>query len=242
MSEIRTSRTRLLAAAASAVLATLALTACGDGTGVKDMGASAAASGPETSGSSGSSGSSDSSGSGSSGSSGSDAVVEGEGGTVTQGGTKSGAGRGGGKKGSRDVVCDGSTTKTVAAPVNRPVNHMLLTVTNTGNERCSLYYYPQVQFTDAQSVPPVIEESKPQAVVSLDPGQSGYAGVSLSAADGSGGDGRTADSLTVYFQGRSGGESVGEGATPSLPAGGVHIDDSLKVTYWQTEMDTALSW
>jgi len=77
-------------------------------------------------------------------------------------------------------------------------------------------------------VPPVIEESQPQAVVTLKPGESGYASVSLSATDGSGSNGYTAKSLTVYFQGRSGNESVGAGAHPSLPAKGVYVDDSLK--------------
>ncbi|MFB7113128.1 hypothetical protein [Streptomyces sp. NPDC056190] len=37
-------------------------------------------------------------------------------------------------------------------------------------------------------------------------------------------------------------ESVGAGAHPSLPAQGVYIDDSLKVTYWQQSMDDALTW
>jgi hypothetical protein len=119
---------------------------------------------------------------------------------------------------------------------------MLLTVTNTGSGSCSLYSYPAVRFGQAQAVPPVIEDSRPQAVVTLAPGESGYAAVILSAADGSGSDGRTEKSLSVHFRGRSGNESVGESARPPLPAGGVHIDDSLKVTYWQHSMDDALTW
>lgn len=130
----------------------------------------------------------------------------------------------------------------VAAPVNRPVNHMLLTVTNTGSKSCYLYRYPALRFTDEQSVPPVIDDSIPQAVVTLAPGESGYAGIALSAADGSAEHGRTAHSLEVYFHGRSGNESVGSGARPALPKQGVYIDDSLKVTYWQSTMDAALSW
>jgi hypothetical protein len=119
---------------------------------------------------------------------------------------------------------------------------MLLTVTNTGSRTCFLYGYPSVQFTDAQSEPPVIDESQPQAVVTLEPGQSGYAAVSLSAADGSGGKGRTVNSLTVNFYGRSLSGSVGAAAHPALPARGVHIDDSIKVTYWQQSMDDAVNW
>jgi hypothetical protein len=119
---------------------------------------------------------------------------------------------------------------------------MLLTVTNTGSKSCYLYGYPAVRFGGAQAVPPVIEASQPQAVVTLAPGESGYASVNLAATDGSGANGHTATSLTVYFQGRSGSGSVGTGARPPLPAKGVYVDDSLKVTYWQQSMDDAVSW
>ncbi|MFE5584984.1 DUF4232 domain-containing protein [Kitasatospora sp. NPDC056531] len=144
---------------------------------------------------------------------------------------------------AKPTTCEGSNTKTTAAPLNRPVNHMLLTVTNTGSGTCYLYGYPAVQFGEAQSVPPVITDSKPQAVVTLKPGESGYASVNLSSTDGSNGsNGRTATSLAVYFSGPSGSESVGAGAHPSLPTKGVYVDDSLTVTYWQQSLDDAVSW
>ncbi|MFH9353128.1 DUF4232 domain-containing protein [Kitasatospora sp. NPDC017646] len=144
---------------------------------------------------------------------------------------------------AKSTTCEGSNTKTTAAPLNRPVNHMLLTVTNTGTSGCYLYGYPAVRFGEAQSVPPVIDDSKPQAVVTLRPGESAYASVNLSSTDGTNGsNGYTARSLAVYFQGPSGNESVGTGANPSLPAKGVYVDDSLKVTYWQQSMDDAVSW
>lgn len=140
------------------------------------------------------------------------------------------------------VTCEGSTTRTTAAPLNRPVNHLLLTVTNTGTSACYLYGYPAVRFGEAQAVPPVIAESRPQAVVTLRPGESGYASVNLSAADGGGSNGHTTTSLAVHFHGPSGNESVGAGAHPQLPAKGVHVDDSLRVTYWQQSMNDAVSW
>lgn len=256
MSNLRTSRTRLVGAAATVVLAALSLTACGDGTGTNDEGAastnstaptskspSTGASSPGTgsdaggsTGSSGSTGTTGSTGTGSSGSSNAQQASAGSGDTAHGAGTKAPAASG------KAVTCEGSVTKTVAAPLNRPVNHMLLTVTNTGSRTCHLYGYPAVRFGQAQSVPPVIEESQPQAVVTLAPGESGYASVSLSATDGSASNGYTAKSLTVYFQGRSGVGSVGKGATPSLPAKGVYVDDSLKVTYWQQSMDDAIMW
>ncbi|WP_188299920.1 DUF4232 domain-containing protein, partial [Streptomyces sp. CBMA156] len=142
----------------------------------------------------------------------------------------------------KDVTCEGAVTKTIASPLTRPINHLLLTVTNTGSGTCYLYGYPAVRFGEAQSVPPVIEDSKPQAVVTLKPGESGYASVNLSAADGSGAHGHTETTLAVYFQGPSGNESVGAGSNPGLPSKGLYIDDSLKVTYWQQDMDDAVTW
>lgn len=238
------SRTRLVAAAATTVLAALSLTACDNGTGTEDEGraagtSSSAASSPATasttpapSGSSAVTGPSAATGSSGAGSTGGTATSAVRTPVSTKVPTSSG----------KPVTCEGSTTRTVAAPLTRPVNHMLLTVTNTGSTSCYLYGYPAVRFGEAQAVPPVIEASQPQAVVTLAPGESGYASVSLSATDGSGANGYTAKSLTVYFHGRSGNESVGTGAHPPLPAKGVYVDDSLKVTYWQQSMDDAVSW
>lgn len=146
-----------------------------------------------------------------------------------------------GKTAKAAVTCQGSNTKTTAAPLARPINHMLLTVTNTGSSPCYLYGYPSVQFGEAQSEPPVIEDSQPQAVVTLAPKESGYASVNLSAADGSGSNGTTEKSLTVYFQDRAGG-SLSSAAHPALPAKGVYIDDSIKVTYWQQTLEDAIIW
>ncbi|MFE9092641.1 DUF4232 domain-containing protein [Streptomyces sp. NPDC007264] len=243
MSSLRTSRTRLVGAAATLVLATLSLTACSNGTGVHDEGASAATTPAANS----SSGPSPSSTSSSGSASRSDSASSGAGtaaGTARPAADASAASasKPSVPSGKRPVTCEASNTKTVAAPLNRPVNHLLLTVTNTGGRSCYLYGYPAVRFGDAQAVPPVIEDSQPQAVVTLEPGESGYASVNLSAADGSGSHGHTVHSLTVYFRGRSGNESVGAGAHPSLPAAGVYVDDSLKVTYWQQSMDDAIDW
>ncbi|MEU6732767.1 DUF4232 domain-containing protein [Streptomyces physcomitrii] len=245
MSGIRSSRVRLLTAASAVALTALSLTACEDGTGTRDEGASASvasgASGGQTPGATPSTGPSagsdkissgtDDESSGTGGSGGAPAAPEKTG--------QAPAGAGGGKGSG---TCTGSNTRTVATQVSRPLNRMLLTVTNTGKSTCYLYYYPAVKFGAAQSVPPAVEETKPQAVVTLGPGESGYAGVNLSAADGSGGKGHTAKSLTVYFTGRSGQGSTGAGAHPALPAKGVHVDDSVKVTYWQQSLGDALEW
>jgi hypothetical protein len=139
------------------------------------------------------------------------------------------------------AICNGSNTRTTAQPVSRPLNHMLLTVTNTGSKPCALMYYPVLRFDEMQWVPQAIDDTKPQAVATLDPGASGYAGVRLSAADGSGTGGDTGRKLTVAFQGRTPNSSGGPSATPTLPAKGVYYDSALSVTYWQTDAETALN-
>ncbi|MFF1689112.1 MULTISPECIES: DUF4232 domain-containing protein [unclassified Streptomyces] len=241
------SRVRLLTAAATVALAALSLTACNDGGGVRDEGSSQQPSNSAPA----------------DGDNGKDAnagTTTGSGtGTGTDSGSGSGSGSGNGATSkpkpqpastgkdkpatsTAGVTCNGSTVKVAAQSVTRPINHMLLTVTNTGSKRCDLYGYPAVRFGEAQSVPPVIDDSQPQAVVSLSPGQSAYAGVALSGGDDGGGtNGRTEKTLEVFFQGRNTNDG-GPGAKAALPAKGVYIDDSLKVTYWQQSMSDALNW
>ncbi|MGW8971012.1 DUF4232 domain-containing protein [Streptomyces platensis] len=235
MSTARNSRTRLLTTAATGALAVLSLTAFSNGPDVRSEGAAANAAVSASAATSPAAGSSHHE---------AKHALAGSQPAMNTHATKTLAASGNGRTGtgSNAVTCQGSNTKTVAAPLNRPVNHMLLTVTNTGSRTCYLYNYPAVSFGEAQSVPPAIEASRPQAVVTLKPGESGYASVNLSATDGSGSHGRTEKSLAVYFLGASGNESVGTAAHPALPARGVYIDDSLKVTYWQQSLDDAVQW
>ncbi|MFJ9035200.1 DUF4232 domain-containing protein [Streptomyces sp. NPDC102406] len=252
MSSIRTSRTRrvrrarLATAAAGVALAAFSLTACDDGSGVKDEGASAGNAGSASTVSDTKPAGTQPAPAGSQSATAAPKPTASAPAAPKPSASAPAANKPGAAEPAapgKRVVCDASITRTTAAPVNRPVNHMLLTVTNTGSTACDLYYYPAVQFTGAQSVPPVIEESQPQAVVSLAPGQSGYAGVALASADGSGSHGYTAKSLTVHFAGPKGHSGYdGKAARPALPAGGVYLDDSVKVTYWQTSMDAALTW
>ncbi|MFF4353762.1 DUF4232 domain-containing protein [Streptomyces sp. NPDC001530] len=233
----RTARTRLLAATTVA-LAALALSACDNGKGVRDEGPSSASK-PSTqpSGSAPAAGSTakpagdtgSTTGGGTGGS-----TAKNSGGTTT-GSTAGSTGNSNGGGTTRNTPCNGSNTKTTATEVTRPLNHLLLTVTNTGSKNCDLTGYPIARFGEAQAVPPVAEETHPQAVVTLAPGESGYAGVLLSAGDGSGGNGYTAKTLTVAFD-------KGTGAQPALPAKGVYVDDKLTVTYWQQSLDDALTY
>ncbi|MFJ8010474.1 DUF4232 domain-containing protein [Streptomyces fagopyri] len=235
----RTVRTRLLAASTVA-LAALALTGCDNGKGVRDEGPSAASESSAKPGGSTTAKPAGDNGTTAGGSTG--GTAGGTAATPTKGSTngssgKAGDGRsaGGGTGSSRNAACDGADTRTTATEVSRPLNHLLLTVTNTGSKNCDLTGYPIARFGEAQSVPPVAEETHPQAVVTLAPGESGYAGVLLSAGDGSGGNGYTAKTLVIGF-------AKGATSTPALPAKGVHVDDRLTVTYWQQSLDDALSY
>ncbi|MEU6995672.1 DUF4232 domain-containing protein [Streptomyces sp. NPDC046465] len=144
-------------------------------------------------------------------------------------------------RGKDPVTCTGSAVEVRVTEVARPVNHLLITATNTGPRSCSAYGAPYLRFDDAQAPADTGTGSVPQAVVTLKPGQSAYAGVMTSAADGSGAHGRTAHRLGVRFAGRSTHGSVGKEVSVELPAGGVHVDSTATTTYWQTTPEAALA-
>ncbi|MEV7406093.1 DUF4232 domain-containing protein [Streptomyces sp. NPDC091267] len=141
----------------------------------------------------------------------------------------------------KPVACDGGNTKSTVSKVSRPLNHLLLTLTNAGNRPCYAYYAPKLRFDDAQAVFPVLDDSQPQAVVTLDPGQSAYASIGLTGEPGSGPAPRKATRLQVNFSGRSPESSTGTPAQLTLPAN-TYWDDNGFVTYWQTEMADALAY
>ncbi|MGW8066746.1 DUF4232 domain-containing protein [Streptomyces ziwulingensis] len=242
MSARTTRRTRLFAATTVA-LAAFALTACeGDGS---DTGAPAGSSSvpageqanPSTDG--GDATRSDSSGSDPSDSgvsdSGSSDSGSSDSGSSDSGSNTGASGSGGQDDGDMPGKCSASDVKITATKVSRPLNHLLLTATNSGSKTCMLPPYPAARFGEAQSVPPVAEATKPQSLTGVEPGKSGYAGVVLSSGDGSGENGYETNTLTIPFE-------DGSIATVALPSGGVYVDTALTVTYWQTSMDAALGY
>ncbi|MET8662718.1 DUF4232 domain-containing protein [Streptomyces tendae] len=247
MSARRITRTRLFAATTVA-LAALSLTACeGDeltGSPAPESTASAPADGNSARPAGGAKG--DTGETGSTGSTGSNSSNGSAGnGNASDSGSGSNSGSGtGADKGSdnsdgsdSDVPgeCSASDVRITAANAPRPINHLLLTATNTGSKTCALPQYPAARFGEAQSVPPVAESSKPQSLTTLAPGESGYAGVRLSSGDGSGENGYETNTLTIPFE-------DGSIATVKLPAGGVYVDTALTVTYWQTDASNALEY
>ncbi|WP_406303562.1 DUF4232 domain-containing protein [Streptomyces sp. NBC_00885] len=139
------------------------------------------------------------------------------------------------------TACTDANTKVTVTKVSRPINHLLLTVTNTGSKACNAYHAPLLRVDEGQAVTRIMDESRPQAVVTLSPRQSGYASILLSAADGSGENGRTSKTLGVLFAPRNGSGSIGSPHVLTLPAN-TYTDDSVAVSYWQSSMSDALTY
>jgi hypothetical protein len=236
----RVARPARLLAATGVALAALALTACDNGMGTRDEGASGGST--STSQSTGGSGTTTSSSGSTTGGSTADGASSKTGTGTEADKTSPNGGTDDPADPANRVTCNGSNTTVTVQPVSRPLNHMLITVKNTGSKFCDLYYNPSVRFGEAQSAPRVIEDSQPQAVVTLAPGESGYAGVLLSSADGSGGNGSTENKVVIHFQGGEHGSDAGAPASPALPAEGVYVDNSVAVTYWQSTADDALAY
>ncbi|THA70793.1 DUF4232 domain-containing protein [Streptomyces sp. A0958] len=138
------------------------------------------------------------------------------------------------------VTCTGSNTKVTVTKVSRPINHLLLTATNTGDRPCYAYHAPMLRFDGAQAVFQVLQSSRPQAVVTLDPGQSAYAGIALTG-EPNGQKPYQSKHLGVIFADRGNAPVNSSPAELTLP-GTTYWDDNGFVTYWQSEMDQALTY
>ncbi|WP_433857213.1 DUF4232 domain-containing protein [Streptomyces kronopolitis] len=148
----------------------------------------------------------------------------------------------GGNATAGHTTCDAAKVRLTATVLTRPVNHLLLTATNISGAPCDLHFSPDLRFDDAASPLPALPAGKPQAVVTLAPGASGYAGVLTSSADGSGRHGRMRTSLSVSLPGRDGKGSIGGPAAVELPGGAAYVDDSAWVTYWRADVSEATAW
>ncbi|MER7661026.1 MULTISPECIES: DUF4232 domain-containing protein [unclassified Streptomyces] len=236
---MRNFRTRTTVVAGTALLAALSLTAC-QGDGKAAVGSSSPSTsttgGPGTTPPSTPAADQPASGGATASSTGG-----GTGGTGTGGTTGGGASKGGDSGDAVTAAC-GDRVKITYSKVSRPINHGLLTVTNTGSRACNAYYAPLLRFDEAQSATAINDDSRPQAGVTLLPGESAYASIMLSSADGSGTNGSTAKKLAVSFAPRDGGGSTDAApAEITLPAG-TYIDTTTSVTYWQRSMNDALTW
>ncbi|WP_399087466.1 DUF4232 domain-containing protein [Streptomyces sp. BBFR2] len=148
----------------------------------------------------------------------------------------------GGDEAPEDAPCTGATVKAEVSQASRPINHLLIKITNTGSKRCNAYYAPQLRFDEDQAATRVLDDSQPQAVVSVEPGESAYAGVGLIGEPSDDTHLRDARNLEIHFPGRDENEpDAGHSVTLALPDG-TKIDDNAFVTYWQTDPNAALSF
>ncbi|WP_435603903.1 DUF4232 domain-containing protein [Streptomyces sp. bgisy130] len=242
---MRTIRSRTAAAATAVVLAGLSLTACDSDGNAASGGRSAPrpeSGAPSTpGGEAGGTGKADGEGSGSGSGQGASSGQGKDAGKTGGAGKSNGSGANQGAGNGSSGPCTGANVKAVVSKVKRPINHLLLTITNTGSRACDAYSAPFLGFDDDQSTTRIIEDSKPQSVVSVAPGQSAYAGIQLSGEPGGDTHGRTARKLSVHFAPRNGSGSVGTPAKLTLPAD-THKDDNAAVTYWQSSASDALTY
>ncbi|MFF8729106.1 DUF4232 domain-containing protein [Streptomyces sp. NPDC015171] len=138
------------------------------------------------------------------------------------------------------VTCTTANTKLTVTEVSRPINHLLLKATNTGTKPCYAYIAPFLRAgADAQAPLAWAEETTPQAVVTLEPGKSAYAGITTSTPEGEGGG--KEKTLGVFFADRKG-DAIDKEKTLKLPNGGVFFNSAATVTYWQDNAQDALAW
>ncbi|MFH9687317.1 DUF4232 domain-containing protein [Streptomyces sp. NPDC021019] len=135
-------------------------------------------------------------------------------------------------------ACTTTNSKVTVSSVSRPINHLLLTVVNTGSTNCAAYHAPFLRFDDAQAVYPVYDASKPQSVVVLSPGKKAYAGVALLGEPGQNEPVKSAN-LGVIMVDRNNAPK-GE-STLKLPAE-TYTDSLGFVTYWQSDVENALMY
>lgn len=135
---------------------------------------------------------------------------------------------------SRPSACTTATAKIVVSKVSRPVNHLALTVTNTGSRPCDALGAPFVGFDYSQAPIRIVEDSKPQAVVTLAPGESAYASLILTGEPGPDTHGTTVKTIKVYI-------TPDSGTTVTAPKG-TYADDGAAVSYWQRNLEDALMY
>ncbi|MEV7728518.1 DUF4232 domain-containing protein [Streptomyces sp. NPDC087917] len=134
---------------------------------------------------------------------------------------------------------DLKTSSTNEDEAGRPVRHVLLTVTNTGAEACTVHSYPTVRLgADSRAPVGVIEDSDPKALLTLAPGRQAHAALLVSGGHM---DEYQALTLTVALRGPAPGDKPGEPLPVALPGvDRLWADDGARVTYWSTASGFAL--
>ncbi|MFF3312328.1 DUF4232 domain-containing protein [Streptomyces sp. NPDC002952] len=118
--------------------------------------------------------------------------------------------------------------------------HLLLTVQNAGDRKCSLYRYPLVRLGAGRTTAPVIEESAPDPdkPLTLAPGEEAYAALLVNGPM----DEYEAKSITLTLQGRRPGAVAGGPVDVPMPVPTLYANDGQRVTYWTTAPGYALDF
>ena len=138
--------------------------------------------------------------------------------------------------GVKRTTCDLDTVQVRLKRTGGTAPVILLKATNQGDSRCDLYGYPFVGYPDAQAPIPV-GGGQPQSVVSLKPGKSAYA--SLSLEKGSGNNMHREKELTIELANRKL-QGTGSTATLTAPGAGLALSDNSTVSYWNTTPELAM--
>ena len=128
-------------------------------------------------------------------------------------------------------------------PVREPINHVLISATNTSQIPCHLNKYPLLRtFQASTSTIGVAPMDKPAAAILLAPGAVAYSGVMTNAADGSGTNRKTIPALFLQLQpGDAAAGGTGRPVSVAMPPSAQYIDSSAYVSYWESDTQTALN-
>lgn len=116
---------------------------------------------------------------------------------------------------------------------------VLLKITNNGGKACAVLGAPVVSDATAGKNLPVARNTRPQSVVRLAPDRSAYAAISLASTDAD----RTHRSkkLGVTLVTKDGKATDGRVTVSSPGAAGLLLDAGSRVTYWQNNLEDAMS-
>ena len=143
-----------------------------------------------------------------------------------------------GAGGPRDCSTDMLSFK--ITPLREPINHVMISATNTSQLPCRLNKYPMLRTLLSQTTfMKAADATKPAGPILLAPGATAYAGVMTNMADGSGGAGRNVPALELQLQPGSPAGGVGRPTSVPMPQSAQYIDSSAIVTYWESDIQTA---
>jgi hypothetical protein len=168
----------------------------------------------------------------------------GNGGGTGAGATKTSS-AGTGSSSAKPVDCTTGSLKFAIKGVKSPINHVLITATNTSSKPCRIYRYPALRLSEnSQAEAAMLGQSQPQAVVTLDRGATAYAGLITASVDRNSQTKVTTSSIGLSLHGPDAEDSSTEnGVDVPVPGGSLYVEeDNAQVTFWQDNVSDALAW